>query len=72
MAICLRHQRRRADVGLDHDQAGVVEPVVAPSRALGDDHRAEQIGLAGDAVEDADDEEEVVADRDRRQLVDAA
>ena len=44
---------------------------MAPGGALGNDGRAEQLGPARDVVQDADHQVQLVADRDRRELVDA-
>jgi hypothetical protein len=60
----------RADTRLHLDRAGSREPELALRGALRDDHAAEETWLAADAVEQTDDDVELVAEVDRGLVVD--
>ncbi len=59
----------RANLGLDDHRARTGQAEIVARRTLGDDDRAEQLGLAGDIAQDTDDQVEMIADGDCRKLL---
>ena len=65
-------QARRAHAGLDHHQTRAGQSEVASRRALGNDYRAQQLGLAPDIGQHPDHQKQMVADKHRGQLLQAS